>query len=299
MNTNQIPSGAVVVGVDGSPASDRAVVWGVEQAAIEHRPVVLVHAASPTAATTWVGAPSFDPVPILEAIEESGQAQLEAAVAMATERDATVEVRTLFDHRDPRDSLLDLSRTAGMIVLGSRGRGPMLSLILGSVSIAVSQHASCPVVVLRGDADHDQAPHTGVVVGADGTDGSAAALAFAFRQASSRSLPLTVFHVYWSEQDEGHPSLADDYADADLEDTKLLLAESIAGFEADYPDVKVTLSVQRGFPDVVLVRACEAADLVVVGTHPTNWLYDTLAGEVSRSVLGHARCAVAVVPDVV
>ena len=78
---------------------------------------------------------------------------------------------------------------------------------------------------------------------------------------------------------------------------RLLLAESIAGLEADFPEVKVSLYVERGLADKVLLHACETADLVVVGTHPSNALYDLLAGEVSRSVLGHARCPVAVVPD--
>jgi nucleotide-binding universal stress UspA family protein len=170
----------------------------------------------------------------------------------------------------------------------------MASLLLGSVSLATSQHAACPVVVIRGDVEE---LHGGVVVGTDGTERSDAALGFAFRQASARSLPLTVVHAYWSEQDEGYPSQARTYADADLEDMRLLLAESIAGLEADHPDVKVTLHVERGIPDSVLLHACRTADLVVVGTHPTNALYDLLAGEVSRSVLGHARCPVAVVPD--
>jgi len=49
----------------------------------------------------------------------------------------------------------------------------------------------------------------------------------------------------------------------------------------------------------VLLHACRTAELVVVGTHPTNAVYDLFAGEVSRSVLGHAHCAVAVVPDTV
>lgn len=290
----EVPHGAVVVGVDGSPASDRAVIWGARQAALEGRPIALVHGASATVATTWMGAPAFNPATVLQAIEDSGKAQLEAASAVVHEREPGVEVYRVYDHHDPRDALLGFTANAAMVVVGSRGRGPMASLLLGSVSLAVSQHASCPVIVVRHDAEED---HGGIVVGADGTVRSDAAVGFAFRQASMRSMPLTVVHAFWSEQDEGYPSLSRNYEQADLEDMRLLLAESIAGPEADYPEVKVTLHVERGIPDSVLLHACKTADLVVVGSHPTNAVYDLLAGEVSRSVLGHARCPVAVVPD--
>jgi nucleotide-binding universal stress UspA family protein len=294
MENIQVPPGSVVIGVDGSPASERAVLWGAHQATLEHRPVALVHAVSPTVATTWMGAPAYNPATVLQALDDSGKAILEAAAATVREQDPALELYRVFDHRDPRDAILGLSRHASTVVVGSRGHGPMASLLLGSVSLAVSQHSSCPVVVVRRD---DVRTHGGIVVGADGTARSDAALGFAFRQASLRSMPLTVVHAFWSEQDEGYPSMAHKYEEADVEDMRLLLAESIAGPEADYPEVKVTLHVERGIPDSVLLHACKAADLVVVGTHPTNALYDLLAGEVSRSVLGHARCPVAVVPD--
>jgi nucleotide-binding universal stress UspA family protein len=296
MQDSKAPRGAVVVGIDGSPASERAVVWGARQAALERRPIVLVHAASPTVATTWMGAPAFNPATVLQALEDSGRAQLESAASAVRAREPDLEIYQVLDHRDPRDALLALARAAALVVVGSRGRGPMASLLLGSVSLAVSQHASCPVVVLRQDGE-DQ--HGGIVVGTDGTVRSDAALGFAFRQASLTAMPLAVVHAFWSEQDEGYPSAARDYGEADLEDMRLLLAEATAGPASDHPEVKVTLHVERGIPDSVLLHACRTAELVVVGTHPTNAVYDLFAGEVSRSVLGHAHCAVAVVPDTV
>jgi len=294
MENVQVPHGSIVVGVDGSPASDLAVLWAARQAHLEHRPIALVHGVSPTVATTWMGAPGFDPATVLDSVEESAKAQLGVVAATVHEHHPDLEVYRVYDHRDPRDALLGLTNRASMIVVGSRGRGVMASLLLGSVSLAVSQHASCPVVVVRRQGREGDG---GIVVGADGTARSDAAIGFAFRQASVRSLPLTVVHAFWSEQDEGYPSEARRYDEADLEDMRLLLAESIAGPESDYPEVKVSLHVERGVPDSVLLHACRTADLVVVGTHPTNAVYDLLAGEVSRSVLAHAHCPVAVVPD--
>ena len=294
MEKVQVPPGSIVVGVDGSPAGERAVLWAAEQARLEMRPVVLVSACRPSVATTWMGAPGYNPGALMTVLEDSAREQLGEAAMAVHVLDPALEVYRVFDRRDPRDSLLRLSESASVLVVGTRGHGPMASLLLGSVSLSVSQHASCPVVVVR---DEGERTHGGIVVGCDGTVRSDAAVGFAFRQASLTSLPLTVVHAFWSEQDDGYPSTARRYDEADLEDMTLLVAEAVAGPKADYPDVKVSLHVERGVPDTVLLHACDIADLVVVGSHPTHALYDLLAGEVSRSVLGRAHCPVAVVPD--
>jgi nucleotide-binding universal stress UspA family protein len=298
METALIPSGAVVVGVDGSPSSERAVRWAAVQASLEHRPLVLAHGATLTVANTWVGAPSVDPAVIAEAVEESGRALLRHAAEIVRSQCPDVKLYEALERRDPRDALLGLSRHAALVVVGSRGRGTMASIVLGSASLTISQHAHCPVVVLRRDGGSRSDKHgAGILVGTDGTARSDAALGFAFRQASLRRMPLTVLHAYWTEQDEGFTSLAPSYPRADAEDMRLLVAESIAGLESDYPEVEVEIRIEHGLADKVVVHEARSADLVVVGTHPVNTVYDLLAGEVSRAVLGRATCAVAVVPD--
>jgi nucleotide-binding universal stress UspA family protein len=294
MQSVQVPAGSVVVGVDGSPASARAVLWAVEQARLEHRPVALASACRAAVATTWMGAPGYNPGALMTVLEDSAREHLAQAARVVHERDRSLEVYRVFDRRDPRDALLSLASSASTVVLGTRGHGAMASLLLGSVSLSVSQHAACPVVVVREDTERT---HGGIVVGCDGTVRSDAALGFAFRQANVSSLPLTVVHAFWGERDRDHPTAPHRYDAADPEDVGLLLAEAVAGLKADYPDVKVSFHVERGVADTVLRHACETADLVVVGTHPTRAVYDLLAGEVSRSVLGRAHCPVAVVPD--
>src|SRR6478736_648774 len=76
-----------------------------------------------------------------------------------------------------------------MVVLGSRGRGRVSSLLLGSVGVAVVGHATCPVVVRRPARDRVR---RGVLVGTDLTDDSRPALEFAYGLASVRHLTLTV-----------------------------------------------------------------------------------------------------------
>ena len=167
-----VPAGTVVVGVDGSKSADQALDWAIEQAALEHRPLTLVHALGPlgTSGTAWLDQAGVNQRDILDAMRSDGQGLLDAARDRAFGKAPQLVVHEVLRLVDPREALLDLSHDAAMIVLGSRGRGPVRSLVLGSVSVGVSRHASCPVVILR--------PHNlgvvrrGVLVGADGTERS-------------------------------------------------------------------------------------------------------------------------------
>ena len=91
-----------------------------------------------------------------------------------------VDARVLLE--TPEAALLDAAAGAHLLVVGSRGRGTLASLILGSVSVGVSAHAPCPVVVVRPEkASVGDAAYVGrVVVGVDGSEVSVQALDFAF-----------------------------------------------------------------------------------------------------------------------
>jgi nucleotide-binding universal stress UspA family protein len=88
-------------------------------------------------------------------------------------------------HAHPAAALIDRSQDAGMIVVGSRGHSAVAGL-LGSVSVAVSAHACCPVVVVRGQS-HATQP---VVAGVDGVGGRLAGAAARAEQATGRGVPL-------------------------------------------------------------------------------------------------------------
>ena len=124
------------------------------------------------------------------------QRLLAEARADVTRRAPHLDVREVLRVADPRDLLQELSREAAMVVLGSRGRGPMRTLLLRSVGVAVTRHAECPVVVVR--PGNRGLVRNGVLVGADGTERSQTTLEFAYRQASLYGLPLTVLHCHGS-----------------------------------------------------------------------------------------------------
>lgn len=296
METAQVPAGTIVVGVDGSPSGEQALDWAAEQARLEHRPVTLFHGLS-QGNSGWLNQPGLDRNGVLESMRSYGQSVLEKARETILKRAPDVPVGLVLHLVDPRVALLDLASEASMIVLGSRGRGPVRSLLLGSVGLTVSQHASCPVVVLR--------PHNvgtvrnGVLVGVDGSERSHAAVEFAYRLASSRDLPLTVLYCFWDvlSATTGDVDVPDD--EEGLDAHRLVLSEAVSGMGEKFPDVRVQLKLNRGLADDCLVRASERMHIVVVGTHPKRHLSGLVYGDVGRGVLEHAHSVVVAVPEAV
>jgi nucleotide-binding universal stress UspA family protein len=295
VKTEQAKPGTVVVGVDGSDHADRAAAWAAEQAVLEGRPLAVVHVRSvdDIPSGVWAGyagatLPSM-PEPLTVA-----RAVVDAATAPVRQSWPALEVIGLPRVGDARQQLVELSRTAHLMVVGSRGRGTFASMVLGSVSVSVAKHAKCPVVVTRpGPAG---VVSNGVLVGADGTPESLPVIEFAFRQASLRQLPLTVMHTSFdiaaavAATHGAEPATTTD-------DLRMLLSESVAGMWEKFPDVHVTTELGVGLADECLTRSPRPRDLIVVGRQPTTLISTLLASSVSTSVLERANCPVAVVPE--
>ena len=293
MTNNQLPAGCVVVGVDGSEHAQRAVTWAARQAALEGRRLAVVHSTEPTPArdAAWLDVQGIDYGELAHALAEAEAQTVEAACAHARQVVPGVEVLPRILHEDPRQALVDLSGDAHLLVVGSRGRGPLRSAVLGSVSASVARHAHCPVVVCR----PSRGETAGVVVGADGSPGSRPVLEFAFEQASLRGLPLTVMHCFWDVLTATTGSGPAD--DSDLEDLRLLLAESTSGLQEKYPDVVVTRQLTRGLVDQCLADAAPAAELLVVGRSTPVGFDRFLHTSCALAVLERAHTTVAVVPE--
>ncbi|MEV7431339.1 universal stress protein [Nocardioides sp. NPDC092400] len=293
---SQVPAGSVVVGVDGSTHAADAVAWAAEQAALEGRRLVLLHAADAVSATAslWMASMAVDPGQVRHDIEVAGREVLAEAAAGVREARPGLEVVELLQLVDPRQALLDASTAAAVVVVGSHGRGPVSSLLLGSVGVAVARHATSPVVVVRPTARG--VARRGVVVGVDGTAGSLPALEAAYRQASERRLPLTVVHCFWDVVAATGPAEVLAPTAADVEEIRLLVGESISGMAEEFPDVPVTVELARGLAEEVLGRGSAAHDLVVVGRQQHGPVSALLRGSVSTAVLERAACPVLVVP---
>ncbi|MEI5672889.1 MULTISPECIES: universal stress protein [unclassified Nocardioides] len=293
-STPAVPAGTVVVGVDGSEGSARAVRWAATEAGLTRRPLTLVHAWTLNG-SSWLDQAGIDHRTLAAAIRDEAVGMLATVRAgLLAERPALdLEVHRLVVEADPRDALEELSRSAAMVVVGSRGRGPVRSLLLGSVSVAVSRLAHCPVVVVRPGAERATG---GVLVGVDGTAISRPALELAFHEAALRGLPLTVVHCFWDAQVATLPAHRVEPGSSAYADLELLVAESVAGLQEEYPEVPVERALWRGLVDEALVAASQGRDLTVVGLRQTGRLRQLVRVPVAPTVVERADGAVAVVP---
>jgi nucleotide-binding universal stress UspA family protein len=290
--TTNAAKGAVVVGYDATAHSDAALDWAVRYATDHGRPLLVVHAA---------GTPT-----VYESLNGAGENRKELRIAgrRVTDR-ALVHVKERAPHLDvsvhmalgnAHDVLLDSVEGAHLLVVGSRGRGSLASLLLGSVSVGVSTHAPCPVVVVRPENDRARfGPFVGrIVVGVDGSDASMAALDFAFELASTEFKPLAIVHA-WGAAGVYRDLMSYEVRLETAEEHELMVAESIAGYAEKYPDVLVTQHQDEEDPSRTLVTASEDADTIVVGSRGRRDAKAVLFGSVSRFVVEHAHCPVIVV----
>ena len=299
MTRSRLPAGCVVVGVDGSEHALRATSWAAHQASLERRTLALVHSADQMVLreTAWLDRQGVDREELTRAFSAAGRATLEAAREQARLAAPEVTVLTELVDIDPRDALVDLSEHAHAVVVGSRGRGPLRTALLGSVSASVTRRARCPVVVCR-PRDPRSAIHPRVLVGADGAAASRPVLEYAFAQASLRGLPLTVMHCFYDVRaaSQGSGIVPDDET-GELADKRLLLAESVAGLAEKYPDVAVRRELARGLVDECLVGHAPDAELLVVGHAQASGWERFAHVSCALAVLERARTTVAVVPE--
>ena len=142
----------IVVGVDGSPSSRAGLRWAVRQAELTGASVEAITAwRSP--AMVGMGAPFAD----ADAgggddagIKAAAQDMLRAAIAEAAGQSPGVAVKAEVGEGSAAQLLLDVAKGASMVVVGSRGHGGLTGTLLGSVGQTLSQHAPCPVLIMRG-----------------------------------------------------------------------------------------------------------------------------------------------------
>ena len=137
----------IIVGVDGSGHSQRALEWALHEAAIRQVPltVLTVHEAV-RGYYSEMAVYADDPVRTEDA-RAAAQAETDKVLAgLAGPRPESVTVKAT--HGYPVEELIDAGKDADMIVLGSRGAGGFTRLMMGSVSSQVAHHARCPVLII-------------------------------------------------------------------------------------------------------------------------------------------------------
>ncbi|MFD4656906.1 universal stress protein [Kitasatospora sp. NPDC058444] len=143
MNAND-SAPRVVVGVDGSPSSYAALRWAARHATLIGGVVDAIGAWEPPSHFGW-SAPVVDTTFDRELAERRFADELHTVLG----EDSRAEVRQTMVMGDPTEVLLDASRGAELLVVGSHGHGGFTRTLLGSVSMHCAQHADCPVVIVR------------------------------------------------------------------------------------------------------------------------------------------------------
>jgi nucleotide-binding universal stress UspA family protein len=285
------PDAPVVVGVDGSSSALAAVKWAADECARHHVPLRLVHGyALPVRGYPAIIMTGNE---IRRAIEEQGQGWLTQAVAAARAAAPGVEVTTESVNDNVTHLMIEESRAARLMVLGSQGLGTITGLLVGSTALALAAHGKCPLVVVRGT----EVPGGPVVVGVDGSPTSEAALAFAFEAASTRGCPLTAIMCWQDFMVESAYTASRftvDWGQVEAEEQRLL-AQRLAGWQEKYPDVQVHRVVLRDRPARALMRYGAEAQLVVVGSHGHGGFAGMLLGSTSQALVYHAPCPLAIV----
>jgi nucleotide-binding universal stress UspA family protein len=286
---------SITVGIDGSEGSERALRWAAREAELRGSRLRIVHAVRRLTPNeiAWLSSAGV----VLEHVRADAQVDAEHLVKDAAESVRVahpgLRVDTAVVVDEERSALLAEGQWADLVVVGSRGRGPIRSLLLGSVGVTLVRHSAAPVAVVRAD---DEAARGGVLVGTNGAESSLPALLTAFDEAELRGVPLTVMHCLW-DAEVGTVRWVDVSADNPLhEDRRLAVEGLLDGLRADHPDVEVRLRITRGAPDRCLVDLSGSADLVVVGRHGATPLDLVGLGTVSTPVVEHADTVVLVVP---
>jgi nucleotide-binding universal stress UspA family protein len=288
---------SVVVGVDGSESALRAVRWGAAEAARRQSPLRLVIAFSWT--LEHVAARPRLERSYRDTLLSRARGQLVSAVETARQEGRGIEIGSELVVGSPIQVLGAEARHAQLVVIGDRGLTRLEGLLVGSVAIGLAAHASCPVVVVRGDEREpsDTAPLP-VLVGVDGSATSDAAIGFAIEAAAARSVPLVALHT-WSDM-LFDPAMAVVMPSWDVleAEERQALADQVGVWAQKFPDVVVELLVRRDQPAHNLLEQSSRAQLVVVGSRGHGQVAGMVLGSVSNALVHRASCPVAIVrPD--
>ncbi len=138
----------IVVGVDGSPNSDRALDWAMRQAAAVHAPLIVM-TVHEVPKSYWGGIPVIGDADasLLEKLQQAAEEMTQnAASRLGDAKPASVQIRAV--NGFVVKELVDASQDADMVVLGPRSISGFTRLLMGSVSTEVVQHSACPVVII-------------------------------------------------------------------------------------------------------------------------------------------------------
>jgi nucleotide-binding universal stress UspA family protein len=281
----------VIVGVDGSEGADLAVEHAAREAVLRGLPLEIVTVWNVVQYSEW-------PVP-----EEATGKDAERMV-----QDAAIRVRDLYPQLEPTvrttqgntiEQLLVAGSGATLMVLGSRGRGTVAELLLGSVSLSVAAYTTCPLLVVRPGvptpASGDGGERT-VVLGLAGSE-CLPAVEAAFEEARLRGLRLRVISTWTDPIPTPLPIPPTRESSAAARALRHGAIEAVlAQVRPGHPTVEVDIEIPRDTAAHALIAASHRADVVVLAAHRRTARFGTRLGRVGHTLLHHSHAPALLVP---
>lgn len=289
MSAEQSTRGAVLVGVDGSPDSNRALSYARGAADLRGVDLWIVHVVDDAVLAGAWGV-VYDP----SVLHDAGEAVVaEARDGVIADGMPAERIRTEVVMGNATAVLTKMSREADLLVVGRRSLSGLERIFVGSTSVGVAATAHCPVVMISAASSPDPTGvHSRIGVGVDATANGAAALAAAFAEAHLRQAALEVIHA-WDVP--GAVRRSGQHAVEVAEQAALGGVNALLEpLQASYPDVQVTSHLVQGHPVKELVARSRHLDLLWLGVHTTAGFG---VGGVVRGVMAHAECPLALVRD--
>jgi nucleotide-binding universal stress UspA family protein len=269
----------IVVGYDGSPGAAQALRWAAREA--------FARGTTLTVCLAWT--PDHMELPtesdLCALARQHGQEILTRGLPYAESVLGPGRVHPDLASGSAAQVLCERSRTAEMVVTGSRGHGELPGLRLGSVPWQLARHGSGPVVVVRGAWRPANRPPGPVVLGADGSAAGQAATTFAFEEAALRDVPLVTVCALTDTPGRlgGSRQIEEDFD------------QMVAAEAKEHPEVSVVRRVLAGAPRAALLTASAGAQLLVVGARGRGGLEQMNLGSIAQAMLQYAPCPVGVV----
>ena len=262
----------IVVGIDGSDAAINAAKWAVIEATSRDIALRLIHAIPERQADAPPGDDSLD--------IEYGETALRAASAALHAMGQPVKIEADVIRGSTESVLINESRNAAMVCVGSVGTGWIARKVLGSTAEAVAHNAHCPAAIIRTNHDAATSDSDWIAVVVDDSPGNDAVLEHGFREARLRETPILALGVWrWGLGEISYKRLN----------------HRLGRWVSQYRDVHVQPAAARRGAAEFLTSTQERVQLAVVGSAD--------ASKVARMVgpiaphFGHAGCSVLVVRD--
>ncbi len=283
--------GGVVVGVDGSPGSLRALRWA--QAREDRfgplRPVLVWEYPLWSSASLMAGAGAMPPA------EQMHRAATEALETALGELDPGLLERAVVREGSTSTVLLEEAETASLLVVGSRGHGALVSALLHSVGASCAAHTPVPMVVIPDASDHEPGGER-ILVGIDGSENADEALAWALEYSGGDD-ELVAVGVWGIPAVTGFEQVVLE-PDAIETGTRSSVEEAVArvSARAGTDPAAVTVDIEQGDSRSVLRSMSHDADLLVLGARGAAGVAHWLFGSVTTSLVHRPECPTAVVP---